>query len=979
MTKRKKLLIALLSASCLTAGAFGLAACKDDDKPEPTPPPEDKGYSVVAIDDKNNPVEGVWLCVGYYDSATYSTVYVQKDGKDLLVKTDAQGKAVFNFEPEAGKLYSAYLADADKVDGGRAYPYGYNPKNASVTLKEDSSVNYVLDYVPSHFNYNYKTELNYKRVYDTQSETVKENKSDTTLTLKSGIHSYFYLRTYESPKTNDGDSDEKVAEVIKKAQKAAAGVYEVSITSTSSASIKMYYAANTNYFTDKSGIPPHETADEKTDKITLELTVADGQATAPQYFGIYADADCEVTVKVTRTGDAVEPEDIQKTPVAFTAPTEKFVGGSGTLTSVPIPNKYDMVKGDDGYYHVGTKTGPLLLVNLTKVDKERIGELSLKDIPSYKDAHTDNSEAYVFANYENGKLKSRADYTDMIAEYSKWVNSDGVYPVNDDLYGFLHRYQGYISTNPQYMSDIWLIPCKFYSDDGGITATGTGTQADPFVLAEAKNKLSNTGATAYLSFTANADGAYMFEADSGVLQADNASVIDGKTYIALKNGQTATLTLSAASANTSVTVTGGNEAIQGVFGNGTPILDNDGNKIGEDWGQGTKADTAIAVNVVGITPYIVDKNACEEGVWVKFGPMSEGVFTFAALGTGAQIVYNGDIYDSDKPLSVTCSRNNPCIMLLTAKDGENVKEGIYILNIYVDNKLTVGDKTVTVQEAYMSYEYIFTADESGWYEINSSQIINISDDNYNDIVALDTNGKFYYDAESGGMTLWLSLQDSSNLSVDLTIAPTEAPATSQITVGSSSDITIPAGMDGYECDVELEQGETYVMQIGGGPLIYQSSFTVYISNGMGPAQQFPVSANNSFMLEYTPDIDPKFEGAYKIAIVSNSMDNTEVTVTLGKKLGTMTAITIPTGTDGYNTVVSLAENTTYEFSLDPGRAGSSATFTVVIGNEVLTLSANNNFTAEFTNESAYDAAVKITCDAGWDIEGASVTFGEKAA
>ena len=29
MKTRKKLLIALLSATCITAGAFGLAACKD--------------------------------------------------------------------------------------------------------------------------------------------------------------------------------------------------------------------------------------------------------------------------------------------------------------------------------------------------------------------------------------------------------------------------------------------------------------------------------------------------------------------------------------------------------------------------------------------------------------------------------------------------------------------------------------------------------------------------------------------------------------------------------------------------------------------------------------------------------------------------------------------------------------------------------------------------------------------------------------
>ena len=198
MTKRKKLLIALLSASCLTAGAAGLAACKKDKDPTP-PPPADTGYSVIAVDNNNNPIEGVWLRVGYATST--ETVYVQKDGKDLTVKTDAQGRAVFNFEPADGITYSAYIADMESLgsDVDRLFPYSYSPKEGSVVLNSESSVKYEFDYVPNHFNYNPKTELNYKRYYDKSSDSVKENKADTVLSLKQGIHSYFYLRPYQSP------------------------------------------------------------------------------------------------------------------------------------------------------------------------------------------------------------------------------------------------------------------------------------------------------------------------------------------------------------------------------------------------------------------------------------------------------------------------------------------------------------------------------------------------------------------------------------------------------------------------------------------------------------------------------------------------------------------------------------------------------------------------------------------------------------
>lgn len=674
MSVKKKLLIALLSVSCLTAGALGLAACKDknpDDKDNDKDKDTGYTYTVTAKDDNGKPVEGAWFEIGYVSGNTFVNV---KDGNKILTaQSDKSGKATFKFTPEEGKTYTAKTADPVNINDARPVPYGYVVNDTSIEFADGkTTVEYSFNYVPNSFNYNEHKELNYKRVYDAATSSSKEQKGENKLKLEKDRQSYFYLLTY---KESGGETEEELAVNQENNTRAASGIYEVSFKAVDAA-VTMYSFNGSGYvFCDEEGIPSFKTTTvtEASQPITLSLTVSGNQSRMPNYFGIYADKDCEVEIDIKRVGDSADAQEIQTKEFEFTAPTEKFADSEDKLTPVTIPNNQTFVKGNDGFYHIGNASGPLLLITLTE-KLDRIGELSLQKLPSYNDRFIDNSQIYIISEYEDGELVRITDYTKMIEEYSKWVNKDGVYPVNDDIYAFLQVFQQYRDADPTNSKDTWLIPCQFYVDENGIQAEGDGSAAKPFILIEAVNKLSNTGATANLTFTANTAGAYAFEVENGSISAASGANVDGTTYIALAKGQTVNLSLTGAAANTSVTVSAESEAVAAVYGD-----DNES--------KGVSADTAIRISG-GINAYVVDNSVCEDGVWVYFSPFEPVKFKFEVLGSPiAQIVYNGTVYNasSSAPLTIDCVGGESYKMLLTAKKDGDICDGVYLLNVYYED------------------------------------------------------------------------------------------------------------------------------------------------------------------------------------------------------------------------------------------------------------------------------------------------------
>lgn len=839
MTVKKKLLIALLSTTCVAAGVAGLAACKDKSGND--------SYTVTAVDQYNNPVAGVVFRIGYYDAQEGSTIYVKNgSGETLTATTDKSGKAYFKgFTPEEGIDYSAYLAELDE----RAYPYGYRNENMSVEFDESGKATYEFKYLPSSYYDNLVSALEYKRTFDDSDyvegndESMKyvENGSATlTLDLKKDVHSYFTFLSYRELGTTgaaSGASEDEIQAQVYYNQlwgtRAAAGVYTVTFTAASNTPVTMYNFHGDGYvLTDDNGIPENKikTVSGKTNSITLELTISNNYARATQYFGLYATNDCKVNVTVERTGDAEEPPEIEKTVIPAPENLTQQTAQSGSLTLMNVDGSLAAVLGDDGYYHVGSKTGPVLYANLTKT-LTRVGELSIIDLGSDKNPNAQT--AFIFYEYEDGELKAIYDYSEFLKEYAKNVNSDGVYPVDGDLYTFLQIFatKGQMAESVSAGAYAWLLPCQYYAPEEGLEVTGEGTAANPYVLLGLLNNASSLiGEEIFFTYTATTDGVYSFKLDKNnmfasldVVETDIKSFKqeneygDILTYVILKNNQSVKLKLTDFFTSASIDV--GNAAKDTVAAVSGDVNDS----------KGMNTDNAIQLKKTGYTAYIVENSVCEDGVWVYVQPMLSGTINYTLEVKGspfAQIVYNGQTYGYGEKLELTCMGGQKYAFLLTAKNNGHVENGIYAIDWQVvedqspvGGEMSLGDNHVSLSasQSYNGAEYTFTSEEGGKFVIKTD-----NEDAYISGEGFEINGagSYQFTLEAGG-TLTFSCAGPYNTATeyDVTIEPYQVTNDESFTDnGGTKHITL----DLSNCDNGVEF--TFLSTTGG-------TFTISVASG----------------------------------------------------------------------------------------------------------------------------------------------------
>ena len=692
MSIKKKLLIALLSTTCVAAGALGLAACKDgpDKKPNPPGPSDtDSGYSVTAVDQDNNPIEGVVFRIGYYDSKTYSDKYVQVNNKDLTATTGADGKASFKgFTPQEGIQYSVFIADSSN---GRSYPYGYGTEVYSVEFDEQLHATYEFKYLPSSFIHNPTHHLDYKRVFDKTNydgvdastmQYVEEGSKELTLNIKKGVHSYFEFLSYKEIGEGDNEAGGQQGSEYADFNQywntiAAAGVYKIAFTSSTPVTMYNFYSNGGYVSADDNGIPyPIESVDGTTGFITLELTAYGYYSRASKYFGIYSESDCTVTVSVERTGDAEEPEQVTPTIVQAPADLGQFGEQSGTLTLMSVDGSLKTVLGSDGYYHVGSKTGPVLLLQLNNA-LPRVSTAAISKLPEQKPTENDKplgDAALTFSIYEDEKLTGIFNYANVIAAYSAKANADGVYGVDETLYNFLQHYatQGQMTESQSAGEYAWLLPCQFYLPEGGMVANGTGTQQDPYALLTTKNILNLSGTQAYAQFTANTSGIYTFAYTGCTVTVSgekNSFVDGGLLHVCLAANETVTFTVSG-SGEATITVTN--------------LTETEGNVIAEavdadEESKGMNESNSIRI-LVGYNAYVVDSSIAD-GVWVNVTPFSTGTCTLVVKGSSnVKLEYGGHTYGEGETLTIEATGGQKYSLYLTAKDNDgNVVNGVYAI------------------------------------------------------------------------------------------------------------------------------------------------------------------------------------------------------------------------------------------------------------------------------------------------------------
>ena len=144
---------------------------------------------------------------------------------------------------------------------------------------------------------------------------------------------------------------------------------------------------------------------------------------------------------------------------------------------------YEM--GDDGFYHVGDKTGPVLVASLGKDI-----ELNDKHTGDVLNAPRGYEVGFTLQYKEGGGLTYEGkNYYPLVEAYVKASNSDGRYGVTEELKTFLTAYIGTVVAKSHVEEVLgtylpegkeWLWACGYYLE----IPLGSGTEDDPITLTE---------------------------------------------------------------------------------------------------------------------------------------------------------------------------------------------------------------------------------------------------------------------------------------------------------------------------------------------------------------------------------------------------------------------------------------------------------------------------------------------------------------
>ena len=630
-----------------------------------------KLLKVYAKDQTNAPVANAYLQLYYYNSSNYTS---QTIGTAV---TDSNGVAKFLYVPEDGISYRVSLADQGKTEYDPALPDGYSISynidpvfNWAITYFEVTQTDGILqtlnlpfqDVSHSFVNANLHgkiVRIPYTRVYSDTAEgnAVEENGTQNnqfTVDVKAGYHTYVSFLSYVNPETSS--DKEETQRLLDNATNAATGKYEFTITGGSNPILYFYEGNSGNMPSDERGIPKYiisHTGDatDNDDEVatgtnSLTINIDTTSVRGEIFFGVYSASDCTVTLTVERTGDAEEIPEPELISVSAPTNLTKWANRANgeTLTLMPVTGAYTVVKGTDGYYHVNSANGPILTVMLTKAVARYLNDVSLQSYPASSDRgesvlHFNPADIDEYYNKDKRYPLKKYDYNAVLTEYCKWVNSDGVYGVDDTMYTLLTSLAS-MAVGIEFTSAAdgcqWLLPCYYYSPEGGLAAPGSGTSSDPYIVSVGENKIAMTGlgGTAQLKLNVSSAGVYEFETTcSGTLSVSGytTATVNGILYVLIPEAGELTFTISGIAANYTLSISEG-DALAAFVGSGSSD---------DAPSQGIDADTAISIMGIGVWSVLDDKET-NDGIYINFACIigGDGNYTLSVYGdSGATLTY----------------------------------------------------------------------------------------------------------------------------------------------------------------------------------------------------------------------------------------------------------------------------------------------------------------------------------------------------
>lgn len=362
----------------------------DTEQSETQPEPQTVTYTVNVIGSDGNPRRGAMVCV-------------QKDGEQIYsMQTDADGVANMELVPDT------YMVSITNLFGEKYDTTGceLTPESTSLTIR--------LCGLPSEGEeiYAYNAAADDYIAYDARNIA----EGHTYITLNADDMTYYLFVSSRG------------------------GVFKLSVDQDLPVSIGYY--GSTSFVMTESVVP------EENNAVCVE--VYDDMAFNYAFvIGVKAEdagvLECELVIEYVSEREMTE-KDMPWTDLMPERELPKYAMGSGTIHNFVVdgPEISLVYSESDGYYHVGSADGPVVLVNL--------GNNS-----PYMDALTTvcaSMRLGVYVYDDQGKLLSKDSYNELIYAYDA-VGDGGYYPLDDTLCNMLQvlgDYMGwYDPSSPMYL------------------------------------------------------------------------------------------------------------------------------------------------------------------------------------------------------------------------------------------------------------------------------------------------------------------------------------------------------------------------------------------------------------------------------------------------------------------------------------------------------------------------------------------------
>ncbi len=373
----------------------------------------------------------VTLAEGSYDVTVSASGYAAGSGKVTKSTTSVTIKLKKSTATTTGITYTVNVVDYKgtgqsdvtvifKSNGTPVATATTNSSGKATASLEKGTYNITLAFASG--NYGYES-TNTKVTASSTTTTITVAKvAENTKTVNFDTTGAYYISTggqyVEIPSadaSNEGGNAYFLFEPTR------AGTYKITVLNTS-AKIS-YWGGNVYYGLNEST----ENITHTSTSITLNVKEA-----GPTYIvGVKGVSEC--IISVVRTGSAItDANDMEWTDYTATDTVKPYTFTGGTLTEVDITKSTDtynlVYNSSDGYYHLGSTSGPVMLVKLGT----GAPYIALSDVIGYTGSGGSNFGKFIYDS--TGTLTKKENYTSLLMKYMENMDQTNyVYPLTKDL------------------------------------------------------------------------------------------------------------------------------------------------------------------------------------------------------------------------------------------------------------------------------------------------------------------------------------------------------------------------------------------------------------------------------------------------------------------------------------------------------------------------------------------------------------------